>query len=166
MCGVFEKKEMWTSENLKETPPPKKMNMILPLNWSSTPVKFKNKDLHVQNSFIETLSWINLFESGHKLIQTLTPCTNHVFSAEMCKNMSSHGKNEIWNMESWSVPLIQNSCSNSNRGVINMALLSFKNYYHVTCSSKLMTHFIFFFSEINIHNLFANCFRKPPSISH
>ena len=31
---------------------------MLPFKWSSTPMKFKNQDLH--DLFIETLFWINL----------------------------------------------------------------------------------------------------------
>ena len=52
MCSAIERKEM-SSENFK-----KKIYNIHTWYWSSTPLKFKNQDLH--DLFLETLFWINL----------------------------------------------------------------------------------------------------------
>ena len=53
MCDTFCKKKK------------KKEDFLLPLKWSSSPLKLKNQDLH--DLFLETLCWINLCLAKNEL---------------------------------------------------------------------------------------------------
>ena len=54
MCGAFERKENDFWELKKKI----YIHMIQPLKMASSPLKFKNQDLH--DLFLETLFWIDL----------------------------------------------------------------------------------------------------------